>query len=65
MSSSFWRRTAWKKAKRLLIDPTHAHLKMEEIGERVGYSSKSAFNGVFKKLTGQTPSAFRSSCLSA
>lgn len=54
-----------EEAKRLLSDPALSHLKMEEIGDRVGYSSKSAFNGVFKKLTGQTPSAFRSSCLSA
>lgn len=53
------------EAKRLLADPAVAHLKLEEIGERVGYGSKSAFNGAFKKLTGQTPSEFRRSRVSA
>jgi AraC-like DNA-binding protein len=53
------------EAKRLLSDPALAHLKLEEIGERVGYASKSAFNGAFKKLTGQTPSEFRRSRVSA
>lgn len=53
------------EAKRLLVDPTAAHFKLEEIGERVGYGSKSAFNGAFKKLTGQTPSEFRRSRVSA
>ena len=53
------------EARRLLSDPALTHLKLEEIGERVGYSSKSAFNGAFKKLTGQTPSEFRRSRVSA
>ncbi len=48
-----------EEARRLLADPAVAHLKLEEIGERVGYGSKSAFNGAFKKLTGLTPSEFR------
>lgn len=54
-----------REAERLLTDPALAHLKLEEIGERVGYASKSAFNGAFKKLTGQTPSEFRRSRASA
>lgn len=54
-----------EEAKRLLADPALAHLKLEEIGERVGYASKSAFNGAFKKLTSQTPSEFRRSRVSA
>lgn len=53
------------EAQRLLADSTLAHLKLEEIGERVGYASKSAFNGAFKKRTGQTPSEFRRSRVSA
>ncbi|MBC6366819.1 AraC family transcriptional regulator [Algoriphagus sp. AK58] len=36
-----------------------AYLKMEEIAERVGYSSKSSFNTVFKKQMGMTPSEYR------
>ena len=34
-------------------------LKMEEIAERVGYSSKSSFNTQFKKHVGKTPSHYR------
>lgn len=34
-------------------------LKMEEVAERVGYSSKSSFNTQFKKITGKTPSVYR------
>lgn len=37
------------------------YLKMEEIAERVGYSSKSSFNTVFKKQMGMTPSEYRKS----
>lgn len=54
-----------QEAKELLRSPQHSHLKIEEIAERVGYNSKSAFNGAFKRETGQTPSVFRSSSLSA
>lgn len=46
-----------EEAKRLLRE--NANMKVEEVAERVGYSSKSSFNTVFKKVTGQTPSQFR------
>jgi YesN/AraC family two-component response regulator len=36
-------------------------LTIEEVAERVGYNSKSAFNTAFKKITSQTPSTFRDS----
>lgn len=45
------------EAKKLLRD--QPNIKIEEIAEQVGYNSKSSFNTVFKKLTGTTPSEYR------
>ncbi|MEO1653689.1 MAG: helix-turn-helix domain-containing protein, partial [Bacteroidota bacterium] len=53
-----------EEAQAMLISPTLQHLKIEEIAERVGYNSKSAFNAAFKKWTSQTPSAYRKRPLS-
>lgn len=47
------------EAKCLLNDPSTAHLKIDEIAERVGYNSPSAFHTAFKRLTNQTPAQFR------
>jgi AraC-like DNA-binding protein len=47
-----------EEAKRILKESPH--LKVEEIAEQVGYNSKSSFNTMFKKITGLTPSEFRS-----
>lgn len=47
-------------AQELLSKPEAQQLKIEEIAEQVGYNSKSSFNTAFKKITGMTPSAFRS-----
>ena len=49
-----------EEAKRLLADPEE-DLRIEDIAERVGYFSKSSFNTTFRRLTGVTPSQFRSS----
>lgn len=48
-----------REAQQLLHHPTTANLKIDEIAERVGYNSPSAFHTAFKRLTGQTPAQFR------
>ncbi len=49
------------EAQQLLNSPTTAHLKIDEIAERVGYNSPSAFHTAFKRITNQTPAQFRES----
>ena len=48
-----------EEAKSILKTDLGRNLTIEEIAERVGYNSKSAFNTAFKKFTSQTPSAYR------
>ena len=50
-----------EEAKAILKTELGKKLTIEEIAERVGYNSKSAFNTAFKKFTSQTPSTFRDS----
>jgi len=50
-----------EEAKVILKTDLGKKLTIEEVAERVGYNSKSAFNTAFKKFTSQTPSTFRDS----
>ena len=47
------------EAKKYLGDPSRANYKIASIAYDAGFNSLSAFNDVFKKMTGQTPSQFR------
>lgn len=46
-------------AKEMLLDPGNDKLTIEYIGSNSGFKSKSAFNAAFKKITGITPSIFK------
>lgn len=48
-----------QEARQLLQNPATTNLKIDEIAERVGYNSTSAFHTAFKRITGQTPAQFR------
>jgi AraC-like DNA-binding protein len=50
-----------EEAKTLLLDPANAGLKIAALAYEAGFNSLSSFNDVFKKVTGETPSAFRNS----
>ncbi len=47
------------EAKTILADKKNEKLTIIEVGEIVGYNSKSSFNQAFKKHTGITPSEYR------
>jgi AraC-like DNA-binding protein len=45
--------------KRRLVDPNETQFSILAIAEHAGFTSKSAFNSVFKRLVGMTPSEWR------
>lgn len=45
--------------KALINDPKYDHLSLLGIAYESGFNTKSAFNRVFKKMTGQTPSEYK------
>lgn len=48
-----------EKAMEILRDPEQSQLTVLEVLYEVGFNSKSSFNTVFKKYTGQTPTQYR------
>jgi YesN/AraC family two-component response regulator len=63
LNQSFFEYIAYyriREAEEILSDPGQHNLTIEDIAEAVGYNSKSAFNKTFKKMTGKTPSEYRS-----
>jgi AraC-like DNA-binding protein len=48
-----------EEAKLLLLNSKKEHYSILGIANEAGFSSKSAFNTTFKKVTGQTPSDFK------
>lgn len=48
-----------KEAQKLMQDDHVNQMKIEVLGEMVGFQSKSSFNACFKKVTGMTPSEYR------
>ena len=54
--TGFVSRTRIEQAKKLLLNP---NLRVSEIGFAAGFQSLNHFNRMFKKFTGQSPSAYR------
>ena len=48
-----------EEVKERLLNPDYSHLTIVAIAYDCGFNSKSAFNSIFKKETGRTPSEFR------
>ena len=48
------------EVKSRIADPKYGHFTILGIGLECGFNSKSSFNSVFKKVTGQTPTAYKS-----
>ena len=49
-----------EEARRLFQNPEKSAYTVLAVAEEAGFNSKTAFNSAFKKVTGQTPSEFRS-----
>ncbi|USN47096.1 MAG: AraC family transcriptional regulator [Pseudobdellovibrionaceae bacterium] len=43
----------------MLADPASFQTSILDVGLSVGYNSKSTFNAAFRRIVGETPSAFR------
>jgi AraC-like DNA-binding protein len=52
-----------EESKTLLTSPKHQHLSMLGIAFEAGFNSKTAFYTAFKKMTGVSPTEFKTSNL--
>lgn len=57
--SDYVNRFRMEHFKRAVTDPANGHLSLLAIAFDSGFNSKAAFNAVFKKMTGMTPSEFK------
>jgi AraC-like DNA-binding protein len=57
--AQFVNRHRVEESKKLLFSEKHTHLNMVGIAFEAGFNSKTAFNTVFKKMVGLSPTAFR------
>ncbi len=57
--AGFVNRYRVEEGKRLLFSEKHAHLSMVGIAFEAGFNSKTAFNTMFKKMTGMSPTDFK------
>ena len=48
-----------EEAKQRLVNPNYASVTVLSIAYDVGFNNKASFNNAFKKITGQTPTEFR------
>lgn len=48
-----------EEVKQKLAEPAYEHLKILAVAYDSGFNSKTSFNAIFKRMTGQTPSEFR------
>ncbi len=51
-----------EEAMRLLNDPRYNHLKVEEIGDMVGFVHRQTYHAAFQKFVGKTPRDYRQNC---
>ncbi|OFY36468.1 MAG: hypothetical protein A2W91_02695 [Bacteroidetes bacterium GWF2_38_335] len=57
--NNFINRYRVNEAKILLLSPDYQNLTIEGIANMVGFNSKTSFNAAFKKITGNTPSDYK------
>ena len=57
--SSFVNKYRVEEAKSILADQRYFDLKLEDVGDMVGFAHRQSFYAAFQKYTGMTPKAYR------